>query len=417
MTPNEIKRKKIMAKWTRTNFPGVRYREHPTRKNGIQKDRYFTIRYKVREGDKLKDKEEGLGWSSEGWTAAKAYDRARELKENRKVGDGPQTLAEKRDIKKAEDEEARQDKQRNVTFQRFWLETYFPISKLSKKASTCKAEEIYYTRWIEPVIGDIPLGKVSPFNIEQIKKNLLDAGRSARTIEYITAIIRQVWNLARRDGLVNTEPPTRRVRLPKVDNRRLRFLTHEEADKLLESLKSRSLQTYRMALLSLHSGLRAGEIFALTWGDVDIDRGLLTLRDTKNSRTRTAYMTGDLKTMLQEMDHGKKHEFVFPDRHGKKIERISNVFQRTVKDLKLNAGIADKRQRVVFHALRHSYASWLVESGVSLYAVKELLGHRTLSQTERYSHLSESTLQNAVNGLQEKINKSKNEQNKILSIK
>lgn len=224
-------------------------------------------------------------------------------------------------------------------------------------------------------------------------------------------------NLARQDGLVDTEPPTRRVRLPKADNRRLRFLTHEEADKLLESLKGRSLQSYRMALLSLHSGLRAGEIFALTWGDIDIERGLLTLRDTKNHRTRAAYMTGDLKAMFEEMDHGKKHEFIFPDRHGKKIERISNVFQRTVKGLKLNEGITDKRQKVVFHTLRHSYASWLVESGVNLYAVKELMGHRTLSQTERYSHLSENTLQKAVNGLQEKINKSKASENKIAKQK
>src|SRR3972149_4643578 len=80
-----------MAKWIKTNFPGVRFREHPTRKNGVKRDQYFTIRYKVAG----KDKEEGLGWASENWTAAKAYDRLKELKENRKSGEGPQTLAEK----------------------------------------------------------------------------------------------------------------------------------------------------------------------------------------------------------------------------------------------------------------------------------------------------------------------------------
>ncbi len=71
-----------MTKWIKTNFPGVRYREHPTRKNGIRRDQYFTIRYKLAG----KDKEEGLGWASEGWTGAKAYDHLKELKRTARVG-------------------------------------------------------------------------------------------------------------------------------------------------------------------------------------------------------------------------------------------------------------------------------------------------------------------------------------------
>mgnify|MGYP001445124239 FL=1 len=78
-----------MAKWIKTNFPGVRYREHDSRKHGKVKDRYYTIRYKI-DG---KDKEEVIGWASEGWTSAKAYERFKELKENRRDGEGPRTLA------------------------------------------------------------------------------------------------------------------------------------------------------------------------------------------------------------------------------------------------------------------------------------------------------------------------------------
>ena len=67
----------MAAKWIKTNFPGVRFREHPTRKTGVKRDQYFTIRYKLAG----KDKEEGLGWASQNWTATKAYDRLKELKE------------------------------------------------------------------------------------------------------------------------------------------------------------------------------------------------------------------------------------------------------------------------------------------------------------------------------------------------
>ena len=71
----------MAAKWIKTSFPGVRYREHEKRKSGVRRDQYFTIRYKLAG----KDREEGLGWASEGWSAKKAYARLSELKENLKV--------------------------------------------------------------------------------------------------------------------------------------------------------------------------------------------------------------------------------------------------------------------------------------------------------------------------------------------
>ena len=84
-----------MADRFKTSFRGVRYRKHPTRKHGVNYDQYFIIRYKKLNG---KDKEEGLGWASQGMTAAKAYDDLKVIKENIKRGQGPQSLAEKREI-------------------------------------------------------------------------------------------------------------------------------------------------------------------------------------------------------------------------------------------------------------------------------------------------------------------------------
>jgi hypothetical protein len=82
-----------MADRFKTTFKGVRYRKHPTRKHGVNYDQYFIIRYKLNG----KDKEEGLGWASEGMTAAKAYEDLKAIKENIKRGQGPQSLAEKRE--------------------------------------------------------------------------------------------------------------------------------------------------------------------------------------------------------------------------------------------------------------------------------------------------------------------------------
>jgi integrase len=151
-----------------------------------------------------------------------------------------------------------------------------------------------------------------------------------------------------------------------------------------------------MALISLHCGLRAGEIFSLTWGDLDFENGTMFLRDTKKRRNRTAFMTQEVKKILQAKVPREKEDLVFPGRGGIKISSISDTFDRAVKALGFNTGITDRRHKVVFHTLRHTYASWLVESGVDLYTVKKLMGHSTIAMTERYSHLGNNTLQNAV---------------------
>ena len=105
---------------------------------------------------------------------------------------------------------------------------------------------------------------------------------------------------------------------------------------------------------------------------------------------------------------------VLTTRKGKMIKEISNAFGRTVKDLGLNNGVEDQRYKVVFHTLRHTFASWLVEDGTDLYAVQKLMGHSTISMTERYAHLSNGTLQNAVKRLEKNL--SKNKDDSILKI-
>jgi integrase len=239
---------------------------------------------------------------------------------------------------------------------------------------------------------------------------MLDAGLTPRSIQYCFATFRQCWNASKNAGLANSEAPSKKVNIPKRDNRRMRFLTHEEADTLLTELSARSQQLHDMALLALHCGLRAGEIFNLAWGDVDLGRGLLSLRDTKSGKSRMGYMTGEVKTMFEQMGSGGQNELVFKvirkalrKKGEMRVKQVSNSFDRAITDLGLNAGVTDRRQRVVFHTLRHTFASWHVEAGTDLYTVKELMGHGTLAMTERYSHLSENTCRAAVRNMEKAV--------------
>lgn len=190
------------------------------------------------------------------------------------------------------------------------------------------------------------------------------------------------------------------IKLSTPNNGRHRFLTREEAEQLLGALKiKKTPQLHDICLLSLHCGLRAGEIFKLTWDCVDFDRETILLKDTKSGKNRYAYMTPAVKTMLKARFPGQKNALVFKDKMGKQIQKISNNFMRTIEELGFNNEVVDRRDRVVFHTLRHTFASWLVENGTDLYTVKTLLGHSSLIMTERYSHLGENKLRDAIRKL------------------
>ncbi|HEY4706483.1 MAG TPA: site-specific integrase, partial [Thermodesulfobacteriota bacterium] len=145
------------VKWKPSGSKGVRYYEHPTRKHGVKRDRYYSIRYMV-DGKQI---EEGLGWASEGWTEDKAVNQRAVLKENRRRGEGPRTLAEKRALDDAErqerTEQAEQEALDRLTFKELSEGDYKTHGKTRKTERSINAEKGYLNNWIYPVIGALPL--------------------------------------------------------------------------------------------------------------------------------------------------------------------------------------------------------------------------------------------------------------------
>ena len=415
----------MKMKWIKTAHKGLRYYEHPTTRHGKKKDRYYAIRFKVAG----KEYSYGAGWLSDGIPEAirKAEPELgfeeyclkllREYKGNVKTGTGPKSPKQRRAIEEAREAAERQEAERlekeAVTFGAFFTDSYLPQSKADKKQKTATREEGLYDGWIAslPVIieredgekravtlKDLPLKDVTPFHLEKLKKSMADGGQSPRSIQYALAVVRQVFNAARRHAVFNGDNPTAKVKFPKPDNGRMRFLTHKEADKLLEALKGKSMDVHDMTLLSLHCGLRFGEISALTWQDVDTKSGTLTIRNAK-AGSRYAFLTEQAAAMLKGRKKKKPADYVFRKRGGGKLIDVSHTFSRVISDLKLNKGIDDPRLKICFHSCRHSYASWLIEEGADLYTVQKLLGHKTNVMTQRYAHLSEKKLRDTARAL------------------
>ncbi len=371
----------MAVKWVSSGIPGVRYYKHKSRKHGVKFDRYFAIRYQV-DGAR---KEEGVGWASEGWTAEKAFTELSKLKRAAKTGKGETSLAEKRKVMR---KRKRAAKKAEITFSDFFDDTYYPQAEADKDRQSYRREKSLAKRWIKPIIGTLPFKDISPIHLEKIKHTMKKAEQSPRSIQYALAVVRQVFNMARRHRIFTGENPVKSVKMPTVDNKRVRYFTRDEAETLLAKLKTESTEMYEMALLSLHCGLRASEIFRLRWVDLDPVNGLITIKNAKGNKTRFAYMTAQVKEMLLNKQIGRPDALLYPAPDGRQRREVPSTFARVVNDVKLNEGITDRRDKAVFHTLRHTYASWLVQSGEDLYIVKERLGHSTIAMTERYSHLS-----------------------------
>jgi integrase len=374
---------------------GIRYREHLERKYGKRLDRYFVIRYTCC-GEK---KQEALGWSSEGVTLEKARLVLAKLKEANRTGEGPKSLEENRQIailkQEAEKDAQRQREQDAITFSDYWVQNYWP-AQAHKSNGSRVSENGLWNKWLQPILAQVPLRQISPQHLEIVKKNMMDNNLSPATIKYAMAVVSQVWTLAQRDGIVESASPTKKIVLPKRDNKRQRYLTKQEASILLEKLLSISKYCHDMSILALDCGLRFGEIAGLTWQDCNFESERILIKDPKAKVNRFAFMTPRVKALLQSLHLlGNTNGLIFRTKVNTKFDRIPKKF-RTIADGLFNEGVEDDRQRVCFHTLRHTFASWLVEGGTSLYMVKELMGHADFEMTQRYSHLSPDGLKSAI---------------------
>lgn len=372
-------------------YPGVQVYESNKRKFNGKPDVCYYIRYKNSLGKTVREK---IGWASEGITAGYAYQIRNERLRAIRLGDEAVPIQKKR--------------KQAISFGEFMKDKYLPYCKDNKSPKSYVRENQLYRDWINPVIGDKPLKEIAPLDIERIKKVMRDEGKAPRTIEYALAVVRQAFNKAKEWGIFEGDNPVSRVKKPKADNKRIRFLSPSEAEMLLSECRKRSKQLYEICLLSLHTGMRAGEIFNLTWADIDIENELIHIKDPKNKSNRVAYMTPKVKEIFEAKLKGDPEELVFKDKKGDKIKAISKTFDRVVKELGLNDGVTDPRDKVVFHTLRHTFASWLAIQGTPIYTIKELMGHKTLAMTERYSHLIPDSKRSAIKGLMNLLDRKDN---------
>ncbi len=274
----------------------------------------------------------------------------------------------------------------SITFNELSSE-YIEYIELHKKSFK---RDMTSLRKLRAEFGDIRLNKITPFDVEKYKMKRRKEVSPA-SVNRELACIKYMFNLAIKWGKT-TKNPVKDVKLFKEKNRRLRFLNEDEIIRLIDSCSD---QLRPVVITAIYTGMRRGEILNLKWDDIDFNRNLIQIDETKSGSPRDVPMNDFLRQTMLELKSRSSQEYVFVNRLGKPYRDVREAFERALK----KAEISD----CTFHTLRHSAASLLIMSNVDLVTVKEILGHKTIQMTMRYSHLTGKHKQQAMNILQRRI--------------
>jgi site-specific recombinase XerD len=250
-----------------------------------------------------------------------------------------------------------------------------------------------YGRYWTDALGTKTLRQITPGDIERYVAGLDDELTPA-SINRQLAFLKRVFNVAIADGKAVTNP-VRSVKLLKENNQRVRFLGDEEE---LELRKAIGEDEWPMVAVAMHTGLRQAEQFKLSWEHVDFTTGILTVPRSKHGETRRVPMNDTAREILRARKSRLKSAHVFPSETDETPIDACNYMRRVFVPAIEAAGI----ENFHWHDLRHTFASRLIMAGVDLRTVQELMGHKTITMTLRYSHLSPAHQLEAVQRLNRK---------------
>jgi len=275
------------------------------------------------------------------------------------------------------------------------LATYWKENRVPQKRSGHHDKSII-ERHLEPSFGPLKLRAIGIADIDKfsVERQHLDPKTLCNLLSLLGSMLRVAVDLGWLERVPRIRKP--RVRIFNADFSYLR--TDDEIRRLLEAARQQGEDVYVLYATAILTGMRAGELAALLWEDVDFERRLICVQrsfdgPTKSSDVRYAPLLDALYPVLRDWRLRHPGRLVFTNRDGRMLLSSSRVFQevlhRVLEAAKLpNIQRKGKARRyIVFHDLRHTFASHWVLRGGCLYKLRSILGHKTVQMTQRYAHL------------------------------
>lgn len=263
---------------------------------------------------------------------------------------------------------------------------YLPHVKSYKRS--WRTDETVLRMHILPVFRAHYIDEVKSEAIAALVQRMREGGYATGTTNRVVIVLRHIYNLARKWRVPGAqENPTAGLKLAPDVNRE-RFLTPEEAQRLILSIKQDENETAAQAImLLLLTGARRNEITHARWEHVDWQKKTLFVPLSKSGKPRAIALNASALALLRSMPRRDGNPYIFPTVTGRPSPSLYFPWHR----IRVRANMPDLR----LHDLRHSFASFLVNNGVSLYIVQGLLGHAHAKATQRYAHLTPETLLDA----------------------
>ena len=289
----------------------------------------------------------------------------------------------------------------NLNFKEF-TDIVIEHEKLYKEAGTILNYGICVERF--KGIHGIKMNKITTLNIQRCIDDLVKDEYAASTIEFTYRTIKYFFNQAIKPYKVLSESPVQDIKLPEKKNKEENektALTEAETTSLLSILESTNKKYYTASTLAVRAGLRLGEIVGLTWNNIDLEKGLIHVKQQWKLRKDGTYGFGTLKSpnSYRTVFISKKTVGVLEMWKKKTITRFDNrLFDYTIPN-NLGSYIAKKYRSFGFdisiHELRHTYATKLIANGIDLKTASKLLGH-DMEQTQKiYAHINKDMLSKA----------------------
>jgi integrase/recombinase XerD len=287
-----------------------------------------------------------------------------------------------------------------------------PVKKTSIKLSSFIAEyktyvkntysEKYLTKAVTPsfnrlqiFLPDTPLEYITSKNIDQFISTVYAKSKFAASLYHRT--LKAAFNKAVIWNYIQGNP-FNKIKSPKVSKSFPVYLSEAELILVLNKTDDQLLKD--IFTIAFYTGMRLNEILNMKWNWIDFSQEVITIKNTddfntKNKKERVIPIHPKVKKIFQryyQISSINKNYFVFFRKSFIKLngEFISKQFKKAVRSAELN-------ENIHFHSLRHSFASALLKNGVSLYVIKELLGHSNIKTTQIYSHLDNGSLSQAIN--------------------
>jgi integrase len=276
------------------------------------------------------------------------------------------------------------------TFEEFATERYLPYVKGYKKS--WPSDVSYLNNQILPVLGKKYLDELTRKDIIDFHHGLKAKGYKPGTCNRSLILVRYAMNLAIKWEVVGLKTnPTKDVPLfDDPDGKRDRFLTQEETARLFEAVqKSPNPMLQHIIPMLILTGARKREVLDAKWEDFDLQRSQWRIPTTKAGRPRYVPISAGVVNLLACIPRNDCPYVFANPKTGKPYVSIFNGWNTARKQ----AGLAQVR----IHDLRHSFASFLINAGRSLYEIQKILGHSQIKTTQRYAHLSHDTLLDAAN--------------------